>query len=379
MKIKNAVLLIVLAVLTFLLVSCESDAKELKRIPAGFIKLTSSGNYPRNSLSFMIKGKRILINDVDGTCIYQTKLSNSDFIVQCDDVYYVSEGKYLELFDSVTVSKIVDKIPSGFVKLSSVDTDQGLRYGFGKTDISFFTSGGTCIYKTELSNSDFIVIYKYEYYIDNNKYSDMVKMTSGPEIETKHTFVQIVQTKPDGFIQLVEAANNQVNGLNFMFFENYILFFDCERVCIFVTENDDPEFIVEFKDEFFVNEKKFSELVDAANKTVEQRDKIYSIDEEIELRGCNYLNGYNFKIDEVKAAEAGCTYTIKFVIRPGVTKEQMKEIFDHVETNQGTIINEFNFIGESEVQINVPAGEKINIIYVKSPDYSEAIRKISVE
>ena len=188
--------------------------------------------------------------------------------------------------------------------------------------------------------------------------------------------VTTVKNLPIGFIPLRKEIENLDNGLEYLFFETGIFFIDADRVDIYGRVVDDQDFLVWYDDAYYINEKDFLKIVELADATAENRDKIYRIGEEIELRRKPYL----LKIDEVisDANSDVSIYTIKYTITTNVTDEKQKEIFDHVETDRGTIINEFSFASDGEVQVIVPAGEKINMIVVKSPDYPEAIRKIGI-
>jgi len=162
--------------------------------------------------------------------------------------------------------------------------------------------------------------------------------------------------------------------MSFMFFENGFTLFDADWVGIFGTGTDDQEFIVEFEDEIYVNEKKFLEIAKLADPAVEKQNKLYHIGEEVEIPGRLCI----IKIEEVNATVSDkTTYTIKYSIRTDIDKRFINELFDHVETDKGTIIKEFDFTGEGTFAVTVPAGEKIYIIVVKGL-LNSAIRKIGV-
>ncbi|HNX15146.1 MAG TPA: hypothetical protein PK854_04000 [Oscillospiraceae bacterium] len=388
MKTKKVFLLIILVALFSFLISCGSDTKEVKEIPKGFIKLSSRGNYPKNSLSYIFEENQVLFYDADGTCIYQSELSKSDFIVKYQDEYYVNEEKYIELFDLVTDSEVVRNLPSGFVNLRTageMDENSFLSYRFGETDISFFVAGD-CIYQTELSNSDFIVIYHYEYYINYEKYSRLVKAAVAKIVSS--TAIAVVPTKPAEFVPLQTELDELQNGHNVFFFETGVSFYNADGVGIYGAAINDPEFLVLYNDGYYVNKEKFQEIVEIADKIVEQRDKIYSLGEEVKLpQGYTHYvdgypvfpQGYTIKINELKKDTDNDTLNlIKFSVTPTVSENNKKKMFDYIETDKGTIIRDFNFTGADEVWVKVPQGEKINMIFVKSPDYPKAIRKINV-
>ena len=77
-------------------------------------------------------------------------------------------------------AKVVRNIPTGFVHLpkGGGDWDNGLHYVSWETQISFLDKDGACIYQTGFNNSDFIVKYKNEYYVDEEKLSEMIDIAS---------------------------------------------------------------------------------------------------------------------------------------------------------------------------------------------------------
>ncbi|MNI96891.1 hypothetical protein D3C73_1554380 [compost metagenome] len=72
-------------------------------------------------------------------------------------------------------------------------------------------------------------------------------------------------------------------------------------------------------------------------------------------------------------------YTIKFSVDHVDYDYQRKQIFDHVETESGKMIKNFTFVDEGTVQIELLARDRIRTIVLKSPDYDECIRKVSIE
>ena len=82
-------------------------------------------------------------------------------------------------------AKTVTEIPAGFILLKEAvageDNGDGqpvLRYVAWESQISFYyddlDNGGVSIYQTGFSNSDFIVKYNNEYYVNEAKISDLI-------------------------------------------------------------------------------------------------------------------------------------------------------------------------------------------------------------
>ena len=69
------------------------------KIPSGFVLLPKGGGDWDNGLHYVAWESQISFFDIDENCIYQTGFKNKDFIVKCDNEYYVDEEKLLELIN----------------------------------------------------------------------------------------------------------------------------------------------------------------------------------------------------------------------------------------------------------------------------------------
>jgi len=75
-------------------------------------------------------------------------------------------------------AKAVKEIPNGFVFLEEDNLDNGLHYVAWESQISFLNADGICIYQTGYDNSDFIVKYKKEYYINEKKFLELMDIAN---------------------------------------------------------------------------------------------------------------------------------------------------------------------------------------------------------
>ncbi|MNN08659.1 hypothetical protein D3C81_1215200 [compost metagenome] len=185
---------------------------------------------------------------------------------------------------------------------------------------------------------------------------------------------------PSGFISLNEAIDNTKGTLRYVPWESQISFLDADSFTIYQTGFANRDFIVEYKDEYYINGEKYSELVGIANATVEQRNRTYYLGDTVGLRK-SATDQYAVKVDtvEVETVDEVVTYTIKFTVDHVDYDYQRKQIFDHVETESGKIINNLTFVDEGTVQFELQARDRIRTIVLKSPDYDECIRKVSIE
>ncbi len=73
-----------------------------------------------------------------------------------------------------------------------------------------------------------------------------------------------VKEIPDGFVRLPDGG--ECEKLSWMGWETQIVFMDKEENCIYQTGFNNSEFIVWYKDAYYVNEEKFNELLDMAEQ-----------------------------------------------------------------------------------------------------------------
>lgn len=77
-------------------------------------------------------------------------------------------------------AKTVKEVPTGFIPLpkGGGNWESGSHYIFWETEISFsdaeLDAGGVCIYQTNVKNSDFIVKYNNEYYVNEGKLLELI-------------------------------------------------------------------------------------------------------------------------------------------------------------------------------------------------------------
>ena len=145
------------------------------------------------------------------------------------------------------------------------------------------------------------------------------------------------------------------------------------------TESD---FIISYKDELYINMWAYESMMDIANLVAEQRNRIYNLGDIVILRSDYKIPDYAIIINAVGSdifSHNETTHVINFTTSFGIDEDKRTQLFDHVETGKGTIIDEFTFVDEGTVQVELPVGETISIIVVRSPDYENCIRKVSIE
>ncbi len=195
---------------------------------------------------------------------------------------------------------------------------------------------------------------------------------------------KVVERLTPGFVKLSTVGNLSDNGgLHYTIGVSQILFLDADEICIYQTALYNSQMIIKCQNQYYFNEVKLTELIDLATITAQQRDWIYNGPVSLRARGAPYTimlfdvdtsigtNGNNlYNLSFAKSVSGDCVW--------GYETDIMKQIFDHVETNKGTIIYDFTIVNaRGDFQVQIPAGEELSIVVVKSPDYPCCVRKIS--
>ncbi|MNO69418.1 hypothetical protein D3C76_602720 [compost metagenome] len=77
--------------------------------------------------------------------------------------------------------------------------------------------------------------------------------------------VKMVSKVPPGFISLNEAIDNMKGNLDYVGFESQMAFIDTDNMTIYQTGFANRDFIVKYKGKLYINEVKYSEMVEIAN------------------------------------------------------------------------------------------------------------------
>ena len=166
------------------------------------------------------------------------------------------------------------------------------------------------------------------------------------------------------------------------------VFVDSDNLVIYSAALNDSQVIVKYKGEYYVHKFVYEDALYEANIVAEQRNRIYSLGDAVILRGRGVIP-FVVIINSVETESVGNVLmsTISFTTNPKSIPDYQSwtgrvrnaKIFDHIETDKGTIIDEFILVDEGIVKIEIPLGEKINMIVVKSPDYEDCIRKVNIK
>lgn len=196
---------------------------------------------------------------------------------------------------------------------------------------------------------------------------------------------KMVSKVPDGFVSLIELNNRADKILRCVLWETQISFMDDDGyICIYQTTFvNNPDLIVKYKKEYYVNEAKYLELTEVAVLAREERQRTYSLGDIVEILGAD--SSYYISILEVneKIIDNKKIFDIEFSA-PDVAESDLKSIFSFVEitvmnsSNSGTD-NLFEFVDTETVRLEMKPDRKIDAIILKSPEYLGLTYRILVE
>ena len=180
---------------------------------------------------------------------------------------------------------------------------------------------------------------------------------------------------PSGFIPLSVLDDDAEGSLSYVFWETQISFLVADNHCIYQTSVRNRSFIVEYKNEYFINEATYLAMLDI----IEQRDRIHGLGDVIELP-LQEGSAYTFTVLNVELSELEheVRYEIKFKIEPDVSKNEIKSFFDHVEIENGMKYDRFYVVDTETIRVYVPKDEKICVLVVRSPSDYRNIRKVGI-
>jgi hypothetical protein len=199
------------------------------------------------------------------------------------------------------------------------------------------------------------------------------------------TFVpKEIQEIPYGFVQLGYTLRN---GLRSLPWESNIVFLDSDDINIYQTGLENSDFIVSYKDEYYVNEEKLLELEKIAAIAPEQRKKTYGLEDVVEIKGIDETV-YTVQITSIEAiaTEADAfdnytTYNIKCSVSSNTgAPEPISNLLQELET-EGGVKYDFKFLDDTTAQTVIRergGSDKIKSFTFKHPKYSALTYKIMV-
>lgn len=204
----------------------------------------------------------------------------------------------------------------------------------------------------------------------------------------------LVEDIPDGYLSGKEIREKYNELIDIVFFESQVTIIDLDNNVLLQTSISDKSLIIQHKNDFYFNENEIKNLLPQAEKTVEERNKIYYIGDSIdtfdwrqepatakvvEVSYADNYDGMNLKNDE-------WVCVVKVDISTNHYGEHHKRFlaawkyFDCAETADGQIYFDI-FQNDDDIEqmiFKLPRGEKAKYLFIKSPSFLVTVRKIDI-
>lgn len=205
----------------------------------------------------------------------------------------------------------------------------------------------------------------------------------------------VVDNVPEGYVYLNDVSTQYGDLITTGFFESQIYVLDLDGNNIKQTSISDSNFLVQHKNDLYVNESEIKELMPLAEQAFERRNKIYNIGESIDTYTA-FSDPATVTVNEVSYAENYedlslqsdewvCIITID--IEDGYD-ESFKEYaekynavwkyFSHAETADGQKYTDVFEVDSSEIIFKLPKGVKAKYLYIQSPSTRITLRKVDI-
>ena len=189
-------------------------------------------------------------------------------------------------------------------------------------------------------------------------------------LDSRH-YPRIVSTLPDGFTPLSIATENTYGLLRTFFWSTNFVIQDSEGVTVFQTDVHDDSFIVIYRNQYYICEEQFSQILDNAMRIYEQLNRTYSVGETMEIRGSynNRRSTYTITITSVERVEMDtvAVYEINFSIFPSVDSRYIIGFFEAAVLQSGDRLYDFALINDEQVSIEINSTEILDMIVLNIP------------
>lgn len=186
-----------------------------------------------------------------------------------------------------------------------------------------------------------------------------------------------VLSLPYGFVRL-STVFECVDILRPLFWSNNIAVVYNESTTIFQSDVKNNDVIIMYRNEFYVNEELFNQIINFAINMQDNSDTVYYVGDVVELTGVAGLGSeHHLTITSVEMIGAAATtegwqfpsilYEIKFEIYPSVTTENVARFFWRAESIHGHGDFGFTAINANTVHVRVLEGFEMTTIVVNNP------------
>jgi len=202
-------------------------------------------------------------------------------------------------------------------------------------------------------------------------------------------YPDIVRDLPEGFVSLNNATVGLEEVLSVFFWSTTFVVQCSESITIFQTEVKDRRFILIYQNEYYVNERVFSEIVEYATNISENRNRVYRMGDSVEIGGVGGVGiTHNIQVVSISRVfkdeelEGLSSYNIRLNISPAPLGGAIRYLV-MVETLGGRRHNSFSVVDENTVHVRILEGDEIALVEVINPSpgffFEGSQRKIRIE
>ena len=198
--------------------------------------------------------------------------------------------------------------------------------------------------------------------------------------------VLFVQNVPDGYLSFEQITEKYGGIVNIDFFEAVISVSDLDGRGLLGTLIRDHEFLVQYKDDIFINENQIVSVLAVAQEAVDAQGRTYGLGEPIKtyngmgeptiatINTVSYMNEF----DGVRASDDKWLCIIELEIQDNDDFfNPMWQYFSHAESIDGHCYYDVIRWNIPFIVFELPNGEKAEYCYLISP-LMESIRKVKI-
>ena len=196
-----------------------------------------------------------------------------------------------------------------------------------------------------------------------------------------------VNNVPDGYMRIADVRQKYGSVITVLPFEAMICVLDVDNNNLYQTGISDSDFVVEYKNDLYVNMAKINELLPEAQKTTVAANQLHYIGDPVEIININrpisvitvknvsYANSYNGA--GINNNEWVCIIELRI---DGFKSdaEHIWNYFGYAEGSDGQIFKDVLKIDNpNQMAFRLPSGEKAKYLFVTSK-FSNQTRKIDI-
>ena len=192
-----------------------------------------------------------------------------------------------------------------------------------------------------------------------------------------------VKSIPENFVPLMEIKKECKDILECATFENAVIYFaNLDGFTIEQRLLNDDTFLLSFQDEWYIEASSAAEIISKAKTAYELQNKDFEIGEPIALYDATN-DSFSFTLESIRYEDAASgerqLCLLDFTVSGNdANVKSASSYYSKAITSSGQTIEDFIVISEHSVGVLLSLDDTLETVYIKSPFYSENIRRIKV-